>query len=154
GFSLVPASGEPSTRVLAWTTTPWTLPSNLALAVHPALDYAVLEKAGERVILAAVAVARYRRELAGFDEVAVIKGADLVGRRYAPLFPYFKDTANAFRILAGTFVDAENGTGVVHMAPGFGEDDLEVAKAEDIPVVVPVDDAGCFTSEVPDYAGQ
>jgi isoleucyl-tRNA synthetase len=154
GFLSMPAAGEPPLKFLVWTTTPWTLPSNLALCVHPALDYAVMQKGAERLLLATAALAHYERELGGYEQIDVVKGAALVCRRYEPLFPYFKDTPNAFRVIPGTFVSADEGTGIVHIAPGFGEDDLEVATAEGIPVVVPVDDAGRFTSEVSDYAGQ
>lgn len=170
GFLLDPVDGDSvPTRLLAWTTTPWTLPSNLAIAVGPDLDYAVMEKDGSRCILGDAAVETYARELDGFEKVAVVKGATLVGRRYTPLFPFFtdtgftdtgfkdtgfKDTGAAFRVLGGDFVAVAEGTGVVHMAPGFGEDDLEVCGAAGIPPVVPVDAAGRFTAEVPPYAGQ
>ncbi len=156
GFVLEAGADEPfQTKLLAWNTTPWTLPSNMALCVNADLDYAVFDRDGkERWIVAAESVERYERELNGFTRVSTIKGTELVGRRYAPLFPYFKDAANAFRVISGAFVSAVDGTGVVHIAPGFGEDDFEVSKAEGIPLVVPVDAAGKFTAEVSDYAGQ
>lgn len=154
-FTLEPTATDPSpTKILAWTTTPWTLPSNLALAVGPELDYAVYEEAGVRYVLGADTVAKYEKELAGATQVATLRGADLVGRRYEPLLPYFADRTDAFRIVAGDFVDTAEGTGVVHMAPGFGEDDQRVCEANGIGVVVPVDDEGRFTADVPDYAGQ
>ncbi len=146
-------NGKP-TKLLIWTTTPWTLPSNLAAAVGPDLDYAVMEEGGVRYILGAGTVEKYKAQLKDAEQVATIKGSDLVGRTYEPLFPYFADTPNAFRVLAADFVDTEEGTGVVHMAPGFGEDDQNICEANDIPVVVPVDDSGRFTSQVPDYEGQ
>jgi isoleucyl-tRNA synthetase len=159
-FELSPASGDPSlgqgegpTDLLAWTTTPWTLPSNLALAVGPDLDYAVFSQGGRKVILGEGTVAKYEKELADAERVGSVKGSDLVGRRYQPLFPFFADTENAFRVLAADFIDTEEGTGVVHMAPGFGEDDMEVCNANGIPTVVPVDDSGRFTSEVPTWQG-
>ncbi len=155
GFRLVPVAGETvPTRLLAWTTTPWTLPSNLALAVGPDLDYAILERNGERVILGAGAVERYAKELGDWTRVGDIKGSQLVGRRYEPLFPYFADRSNAFIVLAADFVEVGEGTGVVHIAPGFGEEDLELGQAHGIDLVVPVDEAGRFTAEVSDYAGQ
>ena len=155
GFVLEPEAGEAvTTRLLAWTTTPWTLPSNLALAVGPDIDYAVVEKDGERLVLAAAARERYARELADAPVVATLKGIELAGRRYRPLFPYFRDAANAFVVLAANFVDVAEGTGCVHIAPGFGEDDLELGRAHALPLVVPVDEAGNFTDAVPDYAGQ
>lgn len=154
-FLLEPrASDRVPTRLLAWTTTPWTLPSNLALAVGADLDYAVLEHAGERVILAAAALERYSKEFGAWTRVDTIKGRDLVGRRYEPLFPYFRNWPGAFVVLAAEFVTLDDGTGCVHIAPGFGEEDLELAHAHNIDLVVPVDEAGRFTEEVPDYAGQ
>jgi len=142
---------EIPTRVLAWTTTPWTLPSNLALAVGPDIDYAIIEKDGQRLILGAGALERYERELGEWERVGSLKGSELGGRTYQPLFPYFKDAENAFRILVADFVDDSEGTGCVHMAPGFGEDDLETCREHGIPLRAPVDEAGNFTAEVPDY---
>jgi isoleucyl-tRNA synthetase len=153
-FELLPEGGEQPTELWAWTTTPWTLPSNLALAVGPALEYAVFEQGGRRVILGAACAEKYAKELAGAERVATLAGSALVGRRYRPLFPFFASTDGAFRVLAGAFVDVAEGSGVVHMAPGFGEDDLELCKAAGIPVVVPVDDEGKFTAEVADWAGE
>jgi len=153
-FELVPEGDPLPTDVLAWTTTPWTLPSNLALAVGPDIDYAVFEQAGRRLILGEESIARYESELSAAERVGSIRGQELAGRRYRPLFPFFEQTENAFRILAAAFVTTEDGTGAVHMAPGFGEDDMAVCEAADIPVVCPVDDAGCFTDEVAPWAGQ
>ncbi len=153
-FELLPEGDAQPTELWAWTTTPWTLPSNLALAVGPELEYGVYEKDGRRVILGAACAEKYANELAGAERVATLAGSALVGRRYRPLFPFFADTPQAFRVLAGAFVDVAEGTGVVHMAPGFGEDDLELGKAAGIPVVVPVDDEGKFTAEVRDWAGE
>jgi isoleucyl-tRNA synthetase len=149
GFEL--ESGE---LLLAWTTTPWTLPSNLALAVGPDVPYAVVELDGRRMILAEARLSAYERELGAAERVGTVQGADLVGRRYTPLFPYFADHANAFQVLPGDFVTTDDGTGVVHMAPGFGEDDQRVCEEHGIALVVPVDSRGRFTSEVPDYAGE
>lgn len=143
-------SGE---RILAWTTTPWTLPSNLALAVGPAIEYAVMEIDGVRHILAESRLAAYEREFAGAKRVGTLAGADLVGRRYAPLFPFFADTPNAFHVLAADFVSTEDGTGVVHMAPGFGEDDQNLCNAVGIPTICPMDEHGRYTAEVTPWAG-
>lgn len=156
GFLLDPlAADEKPTRLAAWTTTPWTLPSNMALAVAPDADYAVLEKNGERLILGAPLVGNYAKELEGWSEVAQVKGSDLVGRTYRPLFPFFeaRRQEGAFRVHAGSFIEMTDGTGVVHIAPAFGEDDMALAQANGVPVVDPVDFAGNFTAEVPDYAG-
>ncbi len=146
-------NGDPLVSLWVWTTTPWTLPSNLAIAVGPDIDYLVLESEGRRVILAEAAYPRYEKELAAFSSVGRTKGSELVGRTYRPLFPYFADTPGAFRVLAGEFVSTGEGTGIVHMAPGFGEDDQRAGEAAGIPVVCPVDDRGRFTDEVPDYRG-
>jgi isoleucyl-tRNA synthetase len=145
---------ETGEKVLVWTTTPWTLPSNLALAVGPDIDYAVYEEDGQRYVVGEATAAKYAKELAGATHVATVKGAELVGRRYTPLFPFFADHPGAFRVLAGDFVSTEEGTGTVHLAPGFGEDDQRVCEANGISVVVPIDEHARFTSEVPDYEGQ
>ncbi len=151
----LPLVGDEPVKVLAWTTTPWTLPSNLALCVSADLDYAVLRHGPQVVILAAAAQERYAREVGEAELLGTVPGSALVGRRYQPLFPYFARHAaqGAFRILAGGFVSAEDGTGVVHIAPGFGEDDLALGRENGLPLVVPVDEAGRFTAEVPDYQG-
>ncbi len=156
GFLLDPLTAdETPTRLAAWTTTPWTLPSNMALAVAPDADYAVLEKDGQRVIVGAPLVGNYAKELEGWSEVAQVRGSDLIGRTYQPLFPFFeaKRQEGAFRVHAGSFIEMTDGTGVVHIAPAFGEDDMALAQANGVPVVDPVDFAGNFTAEVPPYAG-
>ena len=140
-------------RILVWTTTPWTLPSNLALAVGPEIDYAIVQKGDVRYVIGAASIAAYKKELDGFEQVGTCKGKDLVGRTYEPLFPYFAGRKNCFRVLGGDFVDTAEGTGVVHMAPGFGEDDQKVCEANGIELVCPVDDRGCFTAEVPEWRG-
>ncbi len=137
----------------AWTTTPWTLPSNLALAVGPDVDYTVFEGDGRRIVVGSGTVAGYEDQLAAMVPVATVKGADLVGRHFTPLFGYFADAANAFVVLAADWVSTDDGTGVVQMAPGFGEDDQTTCGAAGIAVVCPVDDRTRFTSEVPDFAG-
>lgn len=147
-------SGE---KILAWTTTPWTLPSNLALAVGPDIDYAVMEETTsdggtQRYLLAESRLGAYERELANATQVGTLSGADLVGRKYVPLFPFFADTPNAFHVLAADFVSTEDGTGVVHMAPGFGEDDQNVCNAVGIPTICPMDEHGRYTSEVAPWA--
>ncbi|MHB1781339.1 MAG: isoleucine--tRNA ligase [Acidimicrobiales bacterium] len=137
-------------RLLAWTTTPWTLPSNLALAVGPDLDYTVVDLDGTRVVLASARLDSYAEELAGAEVLGTLRGSTLVGRHYAPLFDYFAGSENAFAVLAGDHVTTEEGTGIVHMAPGFGEDDQRICEANGIAVVCPVDDRGRFDSRVPD----
>jgi isoleucyl-tRNA synthetase len=103
------------------------------------------------VVIGEGTLSKYERELQDWTRVGTISGAELVGRRYRPLFPYFAETPNAFHVLAADFVNTEEGTGIVHMAPGFGEDDQRVSEAAGIPVISPVDARGRFTAEVPDY---
>ncbi len=151
-------SGE---RLMAWTTTPWTLPSNLAMAVGPDLDYVVVEFAGEGYILAEARLAAYTRELG--EDIAEhvvdrLKGSELVGRDYDPLFPFLTDVAMfgtqaAFRVIAADHVTTEDGTGVVHMAPAYGEEDQFACEAAGIPTILTVDDRARFTSIVPPYEG-
>lgn len=149
GFRL--STGE---IILAWTTTPWTLPSNLALAVAPDVSYAVIEHNGEKLIIASDRLAAYEREFPDPKTVETLLGSQLVGRTYEPLFNYFAEHSKAFCVLAGDFVTTQDGTGVVHLAPGFGEDDQRVCQEAGIELVVPVDSRGCFTSEVADFEGQ
>lgn len=146
--------GCSSYKLLAWTTTPWTLPSNLALGVGKAIEYACIVKEGVCYILAASSIKAYEKDLGTVESAGTLEGAALVGLSYEPLFPYFKDTKNAFKILAADFVEEGDGTGVVHLAPGFGEDDQAACDAHDIKLVCPVDSGGKFTAEVPDYEGR
>ncbi len=155
-FDLRPESGDPGPlRMLAWTTTPWTLPSNLMLVVGPDIEYAIVEHDGGHVVLAAETLAAYEAELGQGRVVGTVAGAELIGRHYQPLFDYFAPLADegAFQVVGADFVDTAEGTGVVHAAPGFGEDDQLVAEANGVPVVVPVDDQGRFTEEVTDWSG-
>jgi len=146
-----PHAGE--LRALAWTTTPWTLPSNLALAVGAEIPYTIYERDGVRYLVGEARAAEYTAELEGATPVGSILGRDLVGRSYRPLFSYFVDAENAFRVLADDFVTTDEGTGVVHMAPGFGEDDQRICEAAGIAVVCPVDAQGRFDANVPDLEG-
>ncbi len=143
-------------RILAWTTTPWTLPSNLALAVNNDLNYAFVPNGDICYIIASFAVNHYTKELnIEKDKIdfQTVKGKELAGLKYKPIFDYFKNHPNSFRILTGDFVIEGDGTGVVHMAPGFGEDDQVLCQQEGIELVCPVDNAGKFTAEIPDFAG-
>jgi isoleucyl-tRNA synthetase len=140
--------------LLAWTTTPWTLPSNLACAVGADLSYVVVAKDGERYILARDRQAAYERELEDAAVVGTLTGAELAGRRYEPLLPYLAGTDNGFRVIISDEVTTENGTGVVHMAPAYGEADALACNAAGIPTVLTVDEQGRFTSVVPDFEGQ
>ncbi|MGH2685058.1 MAG: class I tRNA ligase family protein, partial [Actinomycetota bacterium] len=131
--------------IVAWTTTPWTLPSNLGLAVDPKERYAVVERNGERLIVAASLVERTFGEEA--RPTRTFDGARLVGARYTP--PYPNVEGDVHRVVAGDFVGMDEGTGIVHIAPGFGAEDLDVGRAEGWPVYRPIDDAGRFTDETP-----
>ena len=146
---------ETGERMLAWTTTPWTLPSNLALAVGPDIEYAVLADAdGQKYIVADARRTAYEKEFADMTVIGSMSGRDLVGRRYAPMFDFFEGTDNAFQVLAAEFVTTEDGTGVVHMAPGFGEDDQVACNAAGIPTLCPMDEHGCYTSEISPWVGR
>jgi isoleucyl-tRNA synthetase len=142
--------------VLAWTTTPWTLPSNLALAVNPKLSYVYLKDNadGNTYVLAKDLISRYYREEKNYSVLKEVSGKQLEGKEYEPLFDYFENNKNSFKILLGDFVTEEDGTGIVHMAPAFGEDDYNLCKKYKIPIVQPVDEKGKFTSQVRDFAGR
>ncbi len=153
-------------RLLAWTTTPWTLPSNLALAVGPDIDYVVIKSAAEntnannaRYVLAAELLNEYDNDLTEllgkFVVAETLKGKELVGRSYEPMFDYFAHRREAFKVLGADFVDTSEGTGIVHMAPGFGEEDQLICEANGIEIgdAVPVDDRGRFTEPVSDWSG-
>ena len=145
---------EENSCILAWTTTPWTLPSNLALAVGPEVDYVKVKDGDEFFYLAENRLGAYYRVTP--EIVWRGKGADLAGRRYEPLFNYFAelDAQGAFQVLCGDFVSISDGTGIVHCAPGFGEDDNALCKAAGLPEVCPIDAECRFTDEIPDYAGR
>ncbi|MCL2802265.1 MAG: isoleucine--tRNA ligase [Treponema sp.] len=160
GSPLPPSAGDtpatpPNTYILAWTTTPWTLPSNLALTMGADIYYVLIEdnKTSEHYILAEARLPAYYKEETEYKIVWNKKGSELKGMQYEPLLPYFKDTPDAFRVFLGDFVTTEDGTGTVHTAPGFGEDDARVLKGSGIPVICPVDAECRFTSEVTDFAG-
>ncbi|MFH1631812.1 MAG: isoleucine--tRNA ligase [bacterium] len=136
-------------HAVAWTTTPWTLPGNVLLAVKPDLTYAIVECEGKTYITAKKlmdeAFEGKEREVK-----KTIKGSDLVGATYEPLFPFFKDHAGGFRIVAADFVTTEDGTGIVHIAPGFGEDDMALGRTEEVESIVHVKMNGRFVPEVAD----
>ena len=157
---LVDTPGHPLGAALAgvnaliWTTTPWTLPSNLAIAVNPDVTYAVVRAAdGERYLLAENLVAGYAKELGDYEIEHTYVGQELAGLGYQPPYDFFLDEPNAFRILVADYVTTEDGTGVVHQASAFGEDDMLTCQQAGIGVVIPVDMDGKFTSLVPPYEG-
>jgi isoleucyl-tRNA synthetase len=167
-----PVVGDENTHLLAWTTTPWTLPSNLALVVHPDMDYVKAKdaKTGRVYIFLEARLGEIyknweKAKEKPFEIVGKVKGKDLVGLRYVPLFKYFLDRAapegsntGAFRVVADTYVTSDSGTGIVHSAPGFGEEDFRVSLAHGVILktntLCPVDENGCFTDEVTDYKGR
>ncbi len=139
--------------VLAWTTTPWTLPGNTALAVNEKIDYVVVAVSDEKYILAKARMKEVLKDKE-YKVLKEIKGVGLCYLGYKPLFPYYADTERAFRIVWGDFVTTEDGTGVVHIAPAFGEDDYAVGRRENIPLVQHVGMDGRFVEKVEDFAGQ
>jgi isoleucyl-tRNA synthetase len=154
-----PVTGQNETYFLAWTTTPWTLPSNLGLAVGNDIDYVRAREiaTGKTYILAQNLLASSFKDPAKDIEVLeTLKGKDLLGLTYTPLFNFFEDkkTQGAFRVIASDHVTTESGTGIVHMAPAYGEEDYFACAKAGIPLVNPVDDDGMFTAEVPAYQGK
>lgn len=153
-----PFVGLENTFFLAWTTTPWTLPSNMALAVGKKFTYVkVLELSSKRnFILAEVLLSHFFKN-SHSNEYTVLErlpGDKLLDNKYVPLFPYFKDQVGAFRVVHSDHVTLDSGTGIVHIAPAFGEQDYAVCMKEKIPVVNPVNDDGFFTCEIKEYAGK
>ena len=149
------------TYFLAWTTTPWTLPSNLGLTAGPDIDYVKVKDGDEYYILAQARLGAYYKNPEDYEIIWTKKGSELLGCKYEPLFPYFASletnedgSDGAFRVFNADFVSTEDGTGIVHTAPGFGEDDNKVFKGSGVPTVCPVDNECKFTSEVPDYKGR
>ncbi|MBI2862585.1 MAG: isoleucine--tRNA ligase, partial [Chloroflexi bacterium] len=136
---------------LVWTTTPWTLPANVALAIHPSLEYVVAEKAEERFILARDLV----ESALGSDAtiVASLPTERLIGAHYQPLFTFLTPDKDCYRVVPGDFVSAEEGTGIVHIAPAFGADDLKMAREHDLPILHTVDPQGHFIEAVSPWKG-
>ncbi len=144
--------------LLIWTTTPWTLPSNQAVAVGEDIDYVKAQKPGDDTIYI-VAEARLKAVLGKDAQIlSRMKGRDLVGRSYKPLFDYFanlqKPQGNCFVVIPAGHVTTADGTGLVHMAPDFGEDDFNACRAQGIGLLLTVDDEGRFNSKVPDFEGR
>ena len=170
-----PLVDDPATSLLAWTTTPWTLPGNVALAVGADINYVEITVSEKKYILAKDAMGKIlpppSPPYEGGDKGEVkhlvlreFKGSDLVGKAYEPLFPYFADLAHpsplagegtgegTFRIYPADFVTTSEGTGIVHIAPAFGADDLALGKAHELPWIQHVDFSGMFTPEVKEFA--
>jgi isoleucyl-tRNA synthetase len=152
-----PAWGE--TSLLVWTTTPWTLPENLAICAGPEIDYVVVRDLADNAcfVMAEARVPAYYKKPEDYQILAALKGSELKGWTYEPIFPYFAEyaTAGAFRVLNDAFVSTEDGTGLVHMAPAYGEDDFRVCKEAGLNVIVDPLDASCnFTDTLPEYKGR
>ena len=153
-----PLKEDQQTALLAWTTTPWTLPSNLALMVQPEADYVEISvsDSSTRYILAEARLKEYYKDESSYEVTRRLRGRDLVGLTYQPLFDYFAEEAEkgAFRVIAEESVTMDEGTGIVHCAPGFGEVDFYACKEAGIDLVCPIDGNGRFTKEIPEYEGQ
>ncbi len=138
---------------LVWTTTPWTLPSNAALCMHPEANYALVEFNGERLVLAEALLLKVLGP--GFDIIETKKGTEFLKKKYIPLFDTFSDKADsAFYIINGDFVTLEDGTGIVHIAPGYGADDYEIGQKYSLPVLQAVGSDGHFIGGSGKYAGK
>ncbi len=135
---------------LVWTTTPWTLLSNVALAVGPEYKYVKVKNNGDIIILAEALTTVLDGE---FEVLEKFDGKKLVGKEYQPCFPYFENAEGGFRVIAADFVTLTDGTGIVHVAPAFGEDDYRAGKVENLPFIQPVDKEGKFTEEIEPWAG-
>jgi len=145
----LPLKGEDAS-LLVWTTTPWTLLSNVALAVGPEYKYVKVKSDGDILILAEALTAVLGDE---FEVLDRFDGKELVGKEYKPCFPYFEDAEGGFRVIAGDFVTLTDGTGIVHIAPAFGEDDYKIGEVENLPFVQPVDKKGRFTEDIEPWSG-
>lgn len=149
-----------NTYFLAWTTTPWTLVSNMLLAVNKSLTYVKIERSNEQGNTEFLILVKERLDaLEGeYEIISEFKGKDLVGHTYTPVFDYAfdaygKDKSVAWRVIAADFVTTDEGTGLVHLAPAFGADDYNVCQQENIPLFNPINKDGCFTEEVGEFAG-
>jgi isoleucyl-tRNA synthetase len=156
-FVRMPLVEMPDTSLLVWTTTPWTLPANVAVAAHPEVDYVKLERTlpeggTERLVMAEALV----QTVFGDEPVKVVqrmKGAELKDLHYRPLFTFVPPDKPAHRVLLADFVTIEDGSGLVHIAPAFGAEDMALAQKEDLPVVMTIGDDGAFISDVRPWAG-
>jgi isoleucyl-tRNA synthetase len=149
-----PLAGDEKTKFLVWTTTPWTLPSNVALAVGAEIRYVKIRDGDDVFILAKDRLSAYYKKPEEITILEEVQGSALSGLRYVPLFDFFTGRSDAFfQVTTGDFVSTTDGTGIVHIAPAFGEDDFGVGTALRLPLVCPVDDEGKFTDEVTDWKG-
>ncbi len=151
-----PLIGEKDTNLLAWTTTPWTLPGNLALAINKNIEYVKIESEGRKFILAKDRL----NEIFKDDKYKILeefKGEKLIGKAYKPLFEIkdksISDSDNAYKIYDADFVTTEDGTGIVHIAPNFGEDDFEFGKKHELPIIEMMDETGVYVDSMKDWKG-
>ena len=142
---------EGTTYFLVWTTTPWTLISNVALAVGSKIDYVKIKLGEEYLILAESRLSVISQE---YEIIERYKGSELAGQEYEQLFKYVQPDKKAFYVIEGDFVSTEDGSGIVHIAPAFGQDDYEVSLKYDLPMLQPVKPNGTFTDNITDFAGQ
>ncbi len=156
-FVRFPLKDDPKTAFLVWTTTPWTLPANVAVAVHPDVMYAKVERktaAGEKEFL--ILARDLVEKVFEGEEVKIVgdyKGKELSGWKYQPLFTFLPLEKQAHRVVLGGFVTVEDGTGVVHQAPAFGAEDMQMSIENDLPVLMTVDESGCFIPQVTPWKG-
>jgi len=145
---------DTATYILAWTTTPWTLPSNVALAVNPNLEYSVFYRpsTNEKYWVATALLANHMAD--GDTVIGQAFGRDIIGSSYAPVFPYVTAEGPKHRVIPSDHVTPESGTGVVHMAPAFGEEDYRACRAAGIVFCNFVDETGRFTADVSDFSGR
>jgi len=151
---------EPGTYILAWTTTPWTLPGNTALALGEEIDYVRIKSATNKKEFYIISKVYYEENKEKFGEITKeLKGKDLIDKKYKPLFDYFlnkdlENKENLYTIHIADFVTAEDGTGIVHIAPAFGEDDMNLGKQKNLAFIQHVKMNGQFTEDVVDFAGE
>ncbi|MCB9802413.1 isoleucine--tRNA ligase [Candidatus Nomurabacteria bacterium] len=150
---------EPGTFVLAWTTTPWTLIANVALAVGENIDYLKVDTGKDKLIIAKELVEKFSNDLGDYKVLEEFKGKNLIGQKYKPLFGYYasdenlENRENGWQIVSADFVTTEEGTGVVHIAPAFGEDDMSLGKEKKLPFVQHIGMDGVIKEEVADFKG-
>lgn len=149
---------DPNLYFLAWTTTPWTLPGNTALAVGEDIDYVKVKQDGQTYILAEALLEKLF-DMDGLEILETVKGKELLGMAYEPLFPYYENADlegidKAWHVISGDFVTTEDGTGIVHIAGGYGEDDMLAVQREGMPVIQHVGMDGCFKEEITGFAGK
>lgn len=147
----MPLKSEPDTSFLVWTTTPWTLISNVALALNSDIDYVKVKNNGEHLILAKARLSVLKGE---YEIIQELKGQELIGLDYEPLFTFCQTDKKLYYTVAADFVSTDDGSGIVHIAPAFGEDDYKIGLSHDLPVLQPVDKSGKFTEEVTAYKGK